>query len=237
MTAVVQPPHDPQHNPYRPPEGYLPSQGAPVGHPAAMQAGEKPKWFMFAMVGTMVLGGLGVIAGLWAPVNLLMADQMQQLFTVPGAGGAMPEMQQFQREVHAASMPGLVAGLGLLNLVSGAWALWAAIKLVKLSPGARRPFRNALAAVAGYEIVAVVVTGIVQVRMWSVMERFTDKVMHTTAGGASTPDVERMMQAVMGTAMVAGAVFAVLWAGCKIAFALWARSYVDKADLVAYAGD
>lgn len=213
----------------------MPPQGAPVGY--AAQPGDKPKWFMLAVVGAMVLGGLGVMAGLWAPVNLLMADQMQQLFTVPGAGGGMPEMQQFQRDLHAASMPGVMAGVGLLNLVSGAWALWAAIKLVKLSPGARRPFRNALAALIGYEIVAVAITGIVQVRVWSLMQGFTDKMMRSASGGAAAPDIERMMQAVMGTAMVAGAVFAVLWAGCKIAFVLWARSYLAKPDLVAYAGD
>lgn len=232
MTGDVS--HDPQHNPYRPPEGYVPGQGSPVGH---VPAGEKPKWFMFAAVGAMVLGGLGVLAGLWAPVGLLMTDQMQQMVSVPGGAGSMPEMQEFQRKVHEASMPGVMAGIGLLNLASGAWALWAAVGLAKLRPGARQPFRKALAGLVAYELVALVVTGVVQVRIWSVMRDFTDQLMRGASGGAATADVERMMGAVMGTAMVAGVVFAVLWALCKIGFALWARSYVDKPELVAFAGD
>lgn len=196
------------------------------------QTTDRPKWFMFVTICTIVLGAMGVLAGIWAPVNLLISDSMQDLWSTPGAPA---EMRELQAEILAASMPEVMAVLGLANLATGAWALYAAIQLLRLTPAARQPFRKALLALGLYEVLALVLTAVVQVRVFGAMNKLTSKLMQ--GGPAPPPEAERMMEAVMGTAMIVSAIFAVLWGGSKIAFAFLSRSYANKPDVVAYAGD
>ncbi len=214
----------PGHNPYEPPQGYV-GQGAPPGVPYGQS---KPKGFTFMVVTTMVLGTLGVLAGIWAPINLVFQKNVQSMMPT---GSGVPEIESFQQEIMAAAMPEMMAGVGILNLITGAFALWAAFRLNSVKPGARRSFVQASTAVGIYEIIALLATGVVQYRSYAVMQRLATQM---SSGAGAPTDV---VGAVMGTAMVVGVLFAFVWGSAKIAFAFWARHHASKQEIVAFAGE
>jgi hypothetical protein len=204
-------------NPYQPPE---PNASAP---PARGPQGntEKPPAFMFATVSSLVLGALGICAGVWVPLNFLLQQRMRALFHTPGVSGSMAE------QMAAVSTPWWMVGVGLLNLLTGAWVVWATIRLFQRKPGARHGFRLALSALSGYELLALGAVGVQQYRLFSFMSAFTQQ--------ARMPGGEEMLQPMMNAMWVFSAAFAVVWAGCKIGFALWARAWANKPLVIHYA--
>jgi hypothetical protein len=195
---------------------------------------------MFATITAAVLGGLGALAGIWAPVNLFIAKNnpmMSGFPGTPGAGGMPKEMAEFQEKVMAASLPEVTAGVGVLNLITGVFALWAALYLLNLKPGARARFKQAMLALGIYEIIAIVTGIVIQLRVMSVMDELMGKLMRSGGGSPPPPGFEQTMGAAMQVGVVIGIVTAVVWGGAKIFFAFWARSFADKPEVVAYAGE
>ena len=220
----------PQQNPYQPP---VPAQGAPAGYGAAHDG--KPKWFGFVTIASMVMGAMGVLAGMWAPVNLFVAKG-SPMWGMPSGAGMPPGMADFQEKIMAAAMPELTAGIAVINLVTGAMILYAAIQLTKLRPGAREKFRSSALALAIYEAVALVVGLVIQARIYSIMEGLFGEIMRQSGGRPPPPGFENTVGAAMQVAMVVGLIAGLVWGGCKIFFALWVRAYANRPEVVKYAG-
>lgn len=200
-------------------------------------AEQRPKWFQFCTITTMVLGALGALAGLWAPINLYVAKNNPFTSGMPAGPGMPPEMVEFQEKLMAAALPEVTALIGVLNLATGAWALWAALQLMKLQPGAREKFRNAVLALGAYEVIAMLFAVIMQARMFSVMEELMGTIVRGSGGASAPAGFEQTMTGAMRFGMIIGLLTAVVWGGCKIAFAFWARGYAAKREVIAYVGD
>jgi hypothetical protein len=208
-------------NPYLPPQ-----QAAVAGHPE-VPTGQKPKWFLFLVVGTILLASLGVLAGLWAPVSLIVTRNNPFWMSAPPPG-----MADFQERITEATMPELQAALGVVNLLVGAFALYASIRLMQLRPSSRAPYAMAVALLAGYEAVALALGLVVSWRTWGVMQEMFDATLHG-AGGVPA-EAEQIVNATLRVGMLVGLAFAVFWGGAKIGFCLWARGYASKPEMAAY---
>lgn len=180
----------------------------------------------------MMLGALGVLAGLLAPLNLLVAKKGSFM----GPAGASPEMEALQERLLEAAMPELTVTLGVLNLVVSGWVLWTAIRLMMGKPHTRRPFCLSLEVLGAYEILALLAGLYVQSRTWGMMEELVAGMARSTPGGA-TEEAEAIMGTTMKVSVMLGVVIAVVWGGAKIAFLIWARTYASTPEVVRHLGE
>jgi hypothetical protein len=217
-----------------PPHPY-PSQGSEVGAAMRPRAQHAPKRFTLATVWAMVLGGMGVFAGMWAPVNLFIAKNPGSLmggFAPPGTT-MPPEFVAMQKRLMEASMPALMATVGLANLATGAAVIWAAYRLMKLEPGARAAYKKCMLALGIYELVALGAGLTVQVRTVNIMQALMEDLFR---GGPTPPPaaVVDTMKTMMQFSVIFGLLTTVAWGGVKLYYAFWARSYVDEPEVAVY---
>ena len=150
----------------------------------------RPGGLIAVCVIAIVLGGLGLCGSLFGLVALVAQPSLQKAFTLPQQPGMPNRFAKTQNEMQekiqavAGRYRGVSLGVSLLKAVFSVSLLLGGIMAMKLNPKAGSFLVAVFAAVIVFEILAAVVTVVVQLDMAKVMSEMMPRMMAASAPGA-----------------------------------------------------
>jgi hypothetical protein len=227
-------------NPYAAPvPGYAP-------HSMEPRAGERPGWYTAYCVIAIVLGGLGLSAGLFGLASLMVNRLLRGGMAVAPAGQGMPEelagpAAEFQGELHA-----LESHYLYYLLIGQVIAVFVAIGLVVggvLSLGMKRSgarvLANAFVAASVFDVIRLVFAVFYQMEVAQATRKFMSQLMEEAAksNGPESPDMAPFMGTVMSVSLGATVCFGVGWVLVKLVLYLSGWVYLNKPETQALLKD
>jgi hypothetical protein len=160
-----------------------------VAH-AAPLPGYRPGALTAVCIIGMILGGLGLLAGMWGGAMALFGAQVQQWQAQMGTVGSPQAMVDVQAEMNAQQIA-IFNRFRIVNLavavaltaVSAA-LLVGSIRAMKLQERGRRMLRAACGAAIVFELCRAVPQGLMQLEVMALMEDYLPRLMEASAPGA-----------------------------------------------------
>ncbi len=197
----------------------------------------RPTGLTVICVLALVLGCMGLlatlVAGVQLGVQLAVGAQFQQSLPSPEAPNA--DFEQIQREmqtkIQAVTRRFIAPQVVLLvaKFALCAALIYAAVRTLNLRASARRQLAWIFAFLIAFEIIQLSVFVAMQLQIQPIMMEYLSKMMRPADGGTGPPAEAGQLFA--SVAIIAGLVFAAVWAFAKILFCVMARRYLGKPEI------
>jgi hypothetical protein len=174
-----------------------------------------------------VLGSLSVLGGL----------AFSRFHPFAGMAGTSPEMAKMialQKTLMSGPAPAASLVVGIAQMIVGAWAIYATVRVLGAKPAARVAFRRAVALLGAIEVASLVLAVWTQVEAYRTFGDFIDTIFGRGPTIASANDLEKMVQTIMQVAVIVGIIFALGFGLLKLGFLVWSYRYASTREVVAH---